>query len=80
MKTQSIKDLPSYLALSTCLVKGSNYPTSNFLEKILGVSPRRPALLDAIALITALHGLPVETEQDQGEKLGPWTLDEPLHD
>lgn len=44
------------------------------------MSPRSPALLDAIALVTAPHGLPAETEQDQGEKLEPWTLDEPLHD
>lgn len=44
----------------------------------LGVSPRSPALLDAIALVTVLQGLPAEPEQGQGEKLGPWTLEEPL--
>lgn len=78
MKTQSIKDLLSQPALSKCLVEGNYYATSDFLEEVLGVSPRSPALLDAIALVTVLQGLPAEPEQGQGEKLGPWTLEEPL--
>lgn len=70
MKTWGIKDFTLYLALGKDQAESCYYPTSNFLERILG------ALHVRMPLPWSPHsrGFPQETEQGKGKKLGPWTF------